>query len=879
MTLRILFISFFFLFVQILNAQKELNQKIDFFATNIPIEKALTQLAEQTNLNIAFSKRFFQTSDPITANYNNQSIEWILNELLHNTGIDFKNRNGRILLFPAKKQTFTISGYIEDKDTGERLISATVYCSTHQKGTYTNEYGFYSLSLPKGVINLEFSYLGCESLSKTINLSNNISENIQLSNALTLAEVIVEDEEKNTLFLKQNAQQSAQRLSNELVRISPSLGGEADPIRTAQLLPGIQSGVDGLGGIFVRGGNSGHNLMLLDGVTVYIPYHLMGAFSIYNQHTIRSANIYKGNFPARYGGRLASVFDIRTREGNQYRWTGHLGMNLVSANALIEGPIQKEKGAILLAGRSSHTGLFLNPFFKRTYFSNNTEEITTSFQDFNAKINYTLSQKDRVYLSFYRGADFMESSIESEELDEEEEEEFSIEEDVILNWSNTIFSLRWNHLFSDKLFSNTTLTYSLFDYEYTVLEELRGELDQFGDFPLEDIFYLSNQSQNEDIGLKIDLDYLPNPIHRFRFGGGFSFRSFIPKIVYRDIEDEAIGDDDDYTISELQALEEEVEIEAIESYLYVEDQINIKDKWHFNLGLRLSNFFQEEQQDYTLLEPRLSIHYQANKKVRFHTSINRMVQYLHLVSNNTVRLPNDLWIPSNNDLLPETAWQVELGMHYQIRPSLQLKIDAYAKQMQHLYSYPQDFSFEEEDFNIFLVEGSGEARGIELSLQQEGKRNGGFLSYARTSSTRTFSSINDGNPFPHANDQPHQIKLFLYQKWGKGFTAGLNWVFNSPNPRQLIRPLGPEQIETPTNINENNALRNEAVYHRLDLNLSYQYRTKKLSHLFKIGAYNVYNRQNIAYYRLDFDINGNEAYLPVYGLSFRPSFSYTLRFQ
>ncbi len=860
-------------------AQSTLSKSIDFTANNITINEALLKLSKIAETDIAFSNNFFKNQTKINLDFQGETIDNILDEILASTNIDYKQMGNRILLFKKKIQYYTISGYIEDEATGERLISATVYSPELQKGTETNEYGFYSLTLPKGAISLIYSYLGCEQQETEIDLNKSLQKNIQLKNSLTLAAVIVNPTKQKEQIFQTQDEHYATQISTKMTAIIPDLGGEADPIRTAQMMPGIQSGADGLGGIYVRGGDSGHNLMLLDGVTVYIPYHLLGIFSIYNNNTIRSAKVLKGSFPARYGGRLASVFDVRTREGNQYKWTGQGGINLINSNALIEGPFQNGKGAVLLAGRVTHSDFLLKPFFQKTYFRRNAEELETGFYDFNVKMNYTLSEKDRLYLSVYRGADIMQSSSEYED----EDDEIFEEDEIQLNWSNSIAALRWNHLYNDKLFSNTTLMYSIFNYEYTVLEEIKSNR---GERP-EEILYIDNRSTNGDFGLKTDFDFLPSAVHRLRFGAGISFRQFVPDITFFDELDEELDDfDDDFRIDDFDELIEGKLTRATESYAYFEDQINLHNKWRFDIGLRASAFLQDEQ-TYANLEPRLVANYKINPSIGLHTSLSRMVQYLHLVSNSTVRLPNDLWVPSDEDILPEEAWQTELGLS--INPSSQthFTIDAYYKWMENLYSYPDFYDFKEDDFETddfgeFLVAGNGEAFGVEFSLKHDSEKMGGYLSYAFTESTRQFEKINLEQPFPHAYDQPHQVKIFLYRKFGERFHAGLNWVFNTANPIQFIQPLGSEQvnpnIETGSLSGNKNVQRSEN-YHRLDLSLTYKLVRPKAEHTIKLGAYNAYNRANIAYYRVDvLNANSMPTIRPVYALPFRPSIAYSIRF-
>lgn len=864
-------IPFLFL-VNLAVAQSPLEKRLDFSVDGASMDAALLKLSNLCETDIAFSGNFFKNKHDLTISVKNEKVQKVLDQLLADTDITYKALGDRIVLF--KKKYYTISGYIEDKDSGERLIAATVYCPTLKKGTVTNEYGFYSLTLPEGETKLNYSYLGFEVRKNQIHLDKNIRQKIQLKNTNTLSEVLITAKEQSNPVFGAPEFAPFTTITKEQVAISPDLGGELDPIRTAQLLPGIQSGADGLDGIFVRGGDNGQNLMLLDGAPVYIPYHLLGVFSIYNHETINSTAIYKGSFPARYGGRLSSIFDVRTREGNQYEWNGSVGANLISTNALIEGPIKKGKGAILLAGRKSYSGFLFNPFFRQTYFRNDAEGIQTNFLDWNAKLNYTITPKDRLYLSFYNGSDQMGS------FSTTFEDELIEEREVALNWSNRITTFRWNHIYNDKLFSNATFTYSSFNYEYTVLEEFSVEKDE-EEFDLKDLYYVDLRSINNDIGISLDFNYWLSAIHQFRFGGGISFKDFAPGLSYFEEDDEEIEELEKIDIDEFDRLLDVEKLQAAESHIYLEDQINIENKLLLNLGLRASGFLTADQ-NYFRLEPRMTLTYKVNPKLTARGGLSKMVQYLHLISYSNIRLPNDLWVPSDEELLPGTSWLSELGLTYKPFQNFSLSVDYYYKRLENLYTYPQGFEFDEVDFREFLISGNGKSEGIETLLEYSGTKTGGHFSYTFNKVRRTFSKINEGQPFAPNRDQPHQLKLFLYFKPNTKFSFGLNWVFNSNGKIPEIQPLGTEQIELDENIDKSIEKPSEQIsfdhYHRLDLSVSYHFSTQKIQHLLKIGAYNLYNRSNLAFYRLEFNQNEEVSYRPVRSLMFRPSVSYRVKF-
>ncbi|MEO0339250.1 MAG: TonB-dependent receptor, partial [Bacteroidota bacterium] len=734
-----------------LTGQSILDRKVNFQIQESSTSQALVALSKSINQDIAFSDDFFNKKDKISFNGSTQSIGAILKRILKPyPKITFQTLGKRIILY--QKSNYSISGFLADQASGERLIGGTIFVPEIQKGVTTNEYGFYSITLPEGRYSLRYQYLGYQTFGQSVELKQSIKKDIFLENNVELDPVIItanENSDQSTFF---TTQQGGLKISPEWFDRIPSLGGSSDPIRGAQLLPGIQSGPDGLEGIFVRGGNNSQNLLLLDGVTIYLPYHLLGLFSVYNPLAIKSVNIYKGNFPARFGGRLSSVFDVRTKEGNINRWTGSLETNLLTANLLVEGPIKAEKGAILFSARQSYSGFLFNPFFKRTYFGTESEDISNRFYDINLKVNYTLNPKDRIYLSYYQNWDDLSGYNELTD-------EFIEASEVSLNWGNAMAALRWNHLFNDKLFSNTQITLSQFGSQYAVYEQFRDEEEE-GEEEINDFFFNNIESANTEIGIQMDFDWIKKPGNTVRFGGALSVKTFNPDLTY--FEGDDFDEEELERISNISSIEAFVEQEyfwATESHLYYEEEWTWKNRHRLKAGLRLSGFVSDEAPFFNL-EPRLHYKYQIAPQLSFETGLSRMVQYLHSVSLSTIRLPIDLWIPANNDLLPEASWQFEARLDQQFSAKIRGFIQAYYKSMDNLYAFPENFSIEFEDYLAFLEQGSGKARGIETGLNFQNQSRSLNLSYAYTKTERQFPGVNSGEPFAFAFDQPHQIKLF-----------------------------------------------------------------------------------------------------------------------
>ncbi|MEL6863730.1 MAG: TonB-dependent receptor [Bacteroidota bacterium] len=845
---------------------------IDFSAQDMTIAEALKALSEEVAISIAFSDQFFDPQVQIDRQWRQKEVQIILNDLLKNTGIAYRETGGQVLLFRLPKRqvpSYTISGFIESAEDGERLISASIYSPKHQKGTFTNEYGFYSLTLPAGTLMLSVSYLGATVMEQSVDLKANQRLNMALKSSVNLEEVVVS---ANDTYEDGQTTDPSTRLAIEQIDLIPDLGGEPDILRLSQTLPGIQSGSDGLGGLYVRGGNADQNLMLLDGVPVYNATHLLGFFSIYNASAIRSARLWKGAFPARYGGRLSSVFDVRTREGNNKEYKGEAQLGLLSAKATVEGPFAQKKGAVLLTARRSHSNFLLGEISQKVFYPGYEEEVTTNFYDFNAKVNYTISEKDRLYVSYFRGED--KFGLEAETIEEGEEQTFDNE----VFWNNDIASFRWNHLYGSKLFSNLTLTYSNYEFSNALLEQVLA-LEEENDE--EDYFFFYHYFTNiQDQAINIDFDYHPIPDHYIRFGAGFTRHRFEPGAVSLQ---ELDGEEFDYAgVEELVELYEAPELKAREAHVYVEDELQLSPRWQANIGLRISSFW-EEGESYFFPEPRISTQFRINKKWLLDASWIRMVQYLHRINPSGLSTPDDIWVPTTDVIRPQESWQGELGLTYFGSQAWQLTWSTYYKSMKNLLSLPQSQPFLSFDQNLEeeLLRGSGNSYGIELLLKREFGKMGGWLNYTLAWSQRQFTGLNQGKIYPFQFDRRHQINAYWFYRFNDRFNISANWTLGSANPLLLVsedsfeEEVFPDQWTTPGQKNQERSNH----YHRLDIGARYTWSAKRFSHQIKLSVYNLYNRDNAAFHRLD--LNEDNARLetePIHLLPILPSFTYRLEF-
>lgn len=868
-------------------SQNVLDTKVDFIAENLPITTALENLSQQTNISITFTPNFFQKGKKVTIRAKNKSLGAILNRILAETEIGFKIIDKHLVLYkkpPRKLQNFTISGYLSDAETGERLVAANIYSYKHARGTISNEYGFFSLTLPEGAMDLTVSYLGYGEQSEKLNLTQNVKRNIALKPSVTLAEIIVTPNDSALAFSNLSG---AQKISMPQAQGMPDLGGESDIIRMVHLLPGVQSGVDGFGGMYVRGGNVDQNLMLVDGVPIYNASHLFGMFSIYNTDAIRSATFLKGGFPARYGGRISSVFDVRTKEGNQNNFSAEAGIGLVSGKLRLETPVFKKKGSILVAGRSTLTDVFTKPIANKL-FQLEGDHTKSDFLDLNFKFNYAFSDLDRLFVSYYNGLDEFMAEEEVLIFDGFQEEGFEGDAESELLWGNDILALRWNHLYNGKLFSNTTFTYSQYRFFSRNYYESPFFTNKETGEEEEGFVFFSITSDIKDFTLKTDFDWLPSYGHHVRFGTGLTAHTILLGQSYiepEDIEDLEDFNIDDFNLENAKIYEEdEFSMEGLEWYGYVEDDIQITNNWRANIGLRASAFFTNDQ-NWFHFEPRFNTNYAFSEKFSLNASISKMVQYLHQISYSGLGLPGDSWITAFPELPPQTSWQSTFGARFSPPNQWTLSVEGYYKKMDKLIFFPSDYQIEDDTTGFGggddLVLGQGWGYGLEFLLKKDFGKTSGWLSYSYAFAERQSEGVNLGNRFAFRHDRRHKINLVLFHKLNNWLELGANFVLGSANPAFVTEgSLLIEQevfildINQPGKKNKHRA----GVYQRVDFGAKLNFGKNRLKHLIKLSVYNVLNRKNPVYYRSEEEDNVLGIGESVSVLGIRPAVSYSLKF-
>ncbi|MCB0567104.1 MAG: carboxypeptidase-like regulatory domain-containing protein [Phaeodactylibacter sp.] len=874
-----------------IRAQSVLEQPVSIKGKGLLLEQALYQLSDQEGVNLSFSNDILPLRR-LDVDIRGQRLARVLDELLQGTKLEYQEVGSQVVIFLSSGYSFTISGFLEDAKTGERLISANIQELHTGKGTITNAYGFFSLTLPAGPVSLSFSYLGYSRESRQLMLRDDQELNISLKPSLTLDPVEVIGE-RATASQGQIASASSHDLSVEQIERLPALAGEADIIRIVHLLPGVQTGTDGVGGLHVRGGNSGQNLILIDGVPVYNISHAAGIFSVFNTNAVSSARLIKGGFPARYGGRLSSVLDIRTREGNRKKFGLRGDVGLLSGRLSLEGPIVKDRSSFFISGRWSLIDWYLQPL-ARSLKSEKGEDgfVGYRFHDLNAKLNYSLSKKDHLYLSYYSGSDHYSNSgsstdtLQTRQSNLPEPAFFRFERDYSdrIRWGNTVASLRWNHLFNDKLFANLAATYSSLDVNinYSATDSLVALSSQNTVDRLVDIGrYASNIT---DLGLRLDFDFIPVPNHYIRFGANLTHHSFLPGVfAYDDIEKSGNGN------VLPQNSEDQRAVGAMEYSVYFEDEVRLGQRLKANLGVHLAAF-QVRQKTYWSPQPRLSLAWQVKEKWQLEAYLSRMEQFVHLLSNSAVGLPTEIWVPSTEKVAPQKGWQTGIASTWSLRKGWKLSLEAYAKDMNQLLSYAEGALFL-NDWEANVTSGDGQAYGLEWMLGKRFGKTAGWLAYSLAHADRQYEFVNNGQRYPYKYDRRHDLKVAFSHRIQDWIEISANWVFSSgfafSLPAEKYEIILPESGEPPITVldyGSKNAYRMPA-YHRLDLGVNFYFNTDRIHHTINIGVYNLYNRRNPLYYDLrntyseeDQQLKLKKEFVPVSIIPMLPSLNYSIKF-
>ncbi len=737
-------------------------------------------------------------------------------------------------------QNAVISGYVSDIRNGEKLIGVNIYIPTLDIGTVTNNFGFYSLTVPIAEsVEISYSYIGYKTVTKVLNLSKDIKLNIDIDPTIELE--VIEITAEKSKKIERETQMSVAEIPIQQIKKVPALLGEVDILRVLQLLPGVQSGGEGQSGFYVRGGSPDQNLILLDGVPVYNASHLFGFFSVFNSDAIKDVKLIKGGFPARYGGRLSSVLEINLKEGNNNEFHGNIGVGLIASKFTLEGPIAKGKTSFLLSGRRTYVDVLARPFIKSEFADSGTDGSTGYyFYDMNAKINHKFSDRDKLYLSVYTGQDKF--------YFEEKDLEGSIKDytDTGLGWGNLTAALRWNHEVNNKLFANTTMTYS----KYKLNTKVKSGTEFIDEKELDEIG-LEYFSGIEDVALKVDFDYLPKPNHYIKFGASTIYHKFEPGLFLLNQVNTAENENFKLEVGQKN-------IYATEFAAYIEDDITLARNTKLNAGLHLSAF-NVNSKFYTSLQPRLSLNQVLPNEIGLKASFATMRQYINLLAFEGIGLPTDLWLPTTARIKPQDSWQVALGAAKSF-DEFEISIETYYKKMKNLIAYKDgEGLFDLSDWQDRVTQGDGDAYGFEVFIQKKKGKFNGWIGYTLSWTNRQFADINDGKKFPFRYDRRHDISLVGMYDISQKVNVAATWVYGTGNATTLAnsRYQGPQQpIET---YGSRNGYRMNP-YHRLDIGINFVKKREKYTRTWSMGAYNSYVNNNpfFVYFSNDYDYDTGE---------------------
>ncbi len=776
-------------------------------------------------------------------------------------------------VFQGFGQTFSISGYVKDSTTGETLIGAAIRLPNTSIGTVTNAYGYFSLALPNDTKQVLVSYVGYKNKIISLNANKNQQLNIAISpRNFEVNEVVINADRQDKNI--RSTEMSRMELSGEKIKSMPVIFGESDVLKAITLLPGIKSGGEASTGFYVRGGGPDQNLILMDEAVVYNPSHLFGFLSVFNSDAVKNIEVIKGGMPANYGGRLSSILSVNMREGNnqEYKYSG--GIGLISTRLSAEGPIEKGKSSFLVSTRRTYVDILAKPFLP-----DNIKGNSYYFYDMNLKMNFILSDKDRIFVSGYFGRDI---------LDYQSEVNSSV--NFNFGWGNSTGTLRWNHIFNPKLFVNTSVIFN------------RYEL--FNDFNF-GVGGFKVRSNLQDWNLKSDFTWFAHPKHLVKFGFNYTFHTFQPGILSGNIGSTNISD----------AINKQY---AHEGAIYISDEWQLNHRITLNYGLRAvafnlvgpykseefdndtqlptGNFIEYEPGEsiafYPRLEPRISGTFLINDVSSIKASFTQTYQFLHLATTSGAQFPLDLWVPSSKLVKPQLAYQYALGYFRNFKQNMyESSVELYYKPMYNQIEFKPGASlFFNQNLENEMIFGQGLSYGSEFFIRKKAGKLNGWIGYTWSRTTRQFDELNMGEPYFYRYDRTHDMSLLLSYQFNKKWSGSLVFVYGTgnattlPDSRYAYRfGVDPNTAE-PTFIfidkyNKVNSFRLPA-YHRMDLSATYIVKqTKKFESSWNFSIYNVYNRANpyFIYFLPDIKNNQVKAYM-VYLFPIVPSVQWNFRF-
>jgi len=776
-------------------------------------------------------------------------------------------------------QNVVLSGKISDAETGEYLPAATVFIVSKNGGTSANAYGFYSVNLTKGENTLEYSFVGYKKQRITLLILADTLIDIELKPCIALDEVtVVAENNQNRL---RSTTVSSHRLSAHLLDEMPSLLGITDIIKELRALPGVNSAAEGSAGLIVRGSGPDENLVLFDGVPIYNINHLSGFFSVFNTDALASADIYKGAYPAKFGGRISSVIDVKMREGNLKKYEGKITIGTIASNLTFEGPLIKDKASFIVSARRTYLDLMLRGIYK---VFDDPDILTYNFDDYNAKVNYILNKKNRIYLSGYLGKDKY-NNISGSSFQQK------------MNWGNAFLSARWNSQLSSKTFANITAYVYKYHYDASFIKDYEGSGSTGGDFYTTQ--YLLNEKNLMNIvdySLKADFNYSLSNRNHIEYGGQYMYHKMNPntysqyKIELKNYEELNLTD----TLVYVDINKAFETIFSHEWHAYIADEINISSQITANLGLHYSGFANNSDVHHYVM-PRASVVYMPNEQWAVKLASGLYSQYTFMVSNPIIGLPSDLWMQSTQGMQPMLGWQSVLGLMYNTTSNWLFSMESYYKKTQNATDFKEMVTTDYFDsWSEVLSQGEATAYGFECMIEKRNPKYSAKLSYAHNRTQRKFSDLNQGNTYLYTYDSPHNVNIEGNIKFNKKVDLGVSWTYASGKLVTAVEQsfanyyyyqddgayweylrMGYFNIgndENMATVSQRNNHRLPA-YHRLDVGVNFKKVKKRGTRVWSFGVYNAYYRKNVYY--LYQNSNGYKMYsiTPIV-----PYFSYSFKF-
>ena len=820
------------------------------------VREILDEIQKQTGVTFSYESSLLSGLQKTTFRADDEALTDCLTRLFANLPVVYK-MTGNVVVLKRKPKQVTVSGFVRDKRSAESLIGASVYEAHSRVGTASNNFGFFSLTLPPGDITIRSSYIGYTSHQHILNgLERDTVLAIELEPSASLEEVVItgQSNDKQSVL---STQMGALEINQQTIRSTPVMFGEADIIKTLQLTPGVSAGTEGTAGMYVRGGNVDENLFLIDGNPVYQINHIGGIFSAFNPEAISGMDFFKSGFPSRYGGRLSSVGDVPTTEGNMKEYHGSASIGLISGNLNFEGPIIKDRTSFNIGLRRTWLDVLSAPAVaianKITKKDGTRLRARYAFHDLNLKVNHIFNDRSRMYLSLYNGNDVLKGG-STDFPDQDSDNNYNYDSDVSLRWGNIMATAGWTYVFNNRLFGKVSGVFTRYH------SRLRNtEHDVVGNEGDED--YSDSFRENEtntgitDFGLRTSFDYLPASAHHIRFGGDYLVHRFHPEynrsVAYEKNEETSVEIGQEFANDLLW---------GHEAGVYAEDDWTLSSAVRLNAGLRFS-LFNVQGKTYTGLEPRVSLRWLLDDNLSFKASYSRMNQYVHLISNSFISLPTDAWMPVTRKLKPLISDQVSAGFYYNLNKEYNFSVEGYYKTLDNLLEYRDGHTFTPSFVNWEdkLTAGEGRSYGAEFMVRKETGRTTGWVGYGLSWSDRQFDELNQGARYPARFDNRHKLNIVVMHKISPKVELSAAWSYASGNHVTLsLENYYENGTGSPTNNDNRYMGASESIdyyegrnnyqlpaYHRLDLGIKI-YRPKKKGRMgiWTVSIYNVYSRMN-----------------------------------